>query len=402
MDFKKNVLWAGLLRGVIRGLSFVKTIILARLLLPTQFGVFGIATLVLGFLEMLTETGVNVVLIQEEKDYKKYLNTGFVVSILRGLFIGLLIFVSAPFVSSFFNSPSSLNVLYLISLIPIIRGFINPAVVSYQKNMEFDKEFKLKSVLTVVEVVATLLLAAAFKSETSLVWGMIFSAVVEVLFTQIYIKPRPKFDFNLKELLNMMHKGKWITGAKIFDYLFSHGDDIVVGKLLGSYSLGIYQQAYRITSLPIIEASETLQRVTFPHYTNLISQNKNIKNVYFKSIVYTLLLVLPVGALIYLFPELIVKILLGDKWLEAIPVLQVLAIFCVVKTLANSVFPILLARKRQDLVMYLTIVGIFGLGLSIYPLTSKYGLVGAGISTIIGSLLMLPPAVYWTKKYIDD
>ena len=111
---------------------------------------------------------------------------------------------------------------------------------------------------------------------------------------------------------------------------------------------------------------------------------------------------MPVGALIYLFPELIVKILLGDKWLEAIPVLQVLAIFCVVKTLANSVFPILLARKRQDLVMYLTIVGIFGLGLSIYPLTSKYGLVGAGISTIIGSLLMLPPAVYWTKKYIDD
>lgn len=402
MDLKKNIFWAGLLRGLIRGMSFVKTIILARLLLPSQFGVFGIATLVLGLLEMLTETGVNVVLIQEEKDYKKYLNTGFAVSILRGLIISMLIFFSAPFVSSFFNSPGSINVLHLISLIPLIRGFINPAVVSYQKNLQFDKEFILRSILTVVEVATTLILAIVVRNETSLAWGMIASAVVEVLFTQIYIKPRPRFDFDIKKLLDMVHKGKWITGAKIFDYLFSHGDDIVVGKLLGSYSLGIYQQAYRITSLPIIEASETLQRVTFPHYTNLINQNKKIKNIYFKSLTYTLFLVLPVGVLIYLFPEIIVRILLGEKWLEAIPVLQVLAVFCIVKTLANSVFPILLARKRQDLVMYLTIVGIFGLGLSIYPLTSKFGLVGAGMSTLIGSLLMLPPAIYWTRKYIDD
>lgn len=399
---RKNLIWAGSLRVIVRGLGILKTVILARLLTPAQFGIFGIAFLVLGLLEMITETGVNVILIQENKKIDDYINTGWIVSIVRGVIISILIIIFTPLIVTFFNSPDSKPILYLTALIPFLRGFINPAVVSYQKNLEFGNEFKFRSVIVFVEVTASVIIALITKSENALVWGMVFAVITEVIMSFVIIKPRPKFKFDFLKLKKMVNLGKWITGAKVFDYLFSHLDDIVVGKLLGAYSLGIYQQSYRITSLPVIEISESFQRVTFPHYSKMIENKESIKSIYLKTLIYTICLVVPFALILYLFPTEIIMLVYGSKWLEAVPVIKVLAIFGVTKTLANSVFPILLAYKRQDLVMGLTLVGIIALALTIYPLTLRFGLVGAGISTVLASLVIIPPAYYWARKVTNE
>src|SRR3972149_7798883 len=136
-----------LLRGSTRGMTLLKTIILARILSPFQFGVYGIAILVLGFLEILTETGVNVVLIQEKGNTDKYISTAWVVSIIRGSLIFLIIFTLSPFISSFFQSSQALNLIRLASFVPLIRGFINPSIVKFQKELAFNKEFAFRSSL---------------------------------------------------------------------------------------------------------------------------------------------------------------------------------------------------------------------------------------------------------------
>src|SRR4030042_4822007 len=144
----KGVSWVGASRGIVRILSFIKTIVLARLLLPEQFCIYGIAALVLAFLEILTDTGINVFLVQEEDDVERYVNTAWVVSIIRGAFICLLIVLSSTFVSSFFKTPGSRNILLLISIIPLIKGFINPSIVKFQKHLLFKKDFIFRSFLT--------------------------------------------------------------------------------------------------------------------------------------------------------------------------------------------------------------------------------------------------------------
>lgn len=397
---RKNLIWAGGLRAVVRSLTIIKTLILARILTPSQFGIFGVASLILGILETISETGVNVILIQEKKTINHYVNTAWVVAIVRGIIISLIILLLSPLIIIFFDSPASLPSLLLISLIPFIRGFINPSVVNYQKNLEFNKEFKFRSILIFFEVVATIIFGLVLRNETALVFGMIVSAITEVILSFKLVKPMPKLEFNLDKLKKVLSLGKWLTGAKIFDYLFSHGDDIVVGKLLGTYSLGIYQQAYKISTLPITEIGETFQKVTFPLYSKMVAESKSLKKIYLKLLLTTLLIILPFAAVLFLIPEKIILILLGSNWLSAVPVLKVLAIFAVVKTIANGTFPVLLAHKRQDLVMFLTFVGILGLAFSIYPLINIYGLVGAGLATIIGSLVMIPPALYWMKQLL--
>ncbi len=231
---------------------------------------------------------------------------------------------------------------------------------------------------------------------------MVCAVITEIVMSFVIIKPTPKFKFDFAKLIYMINLGKWITGAKVFDYLYSHLDDIVVGKLLGAYSLGIYQQSYRITSLPVIEISESFQRVTFPHYSKMIENKESIKSTYLKTLIYTVCLVVPFALIVYLFPTQIIMLVYGSGWLSAVPVIKVLAIFGVTKTLANSVFPILLAYKRQDLVMGLTLVGIIALAITIYPLTLKFGLVGAGVSTVLASLVMIPPAYYFARKVTNE
>src|ERR1035437_8982061 len=116
----KGISWMSAFRMTSRVLAFVKIAVLARVLTPSQFGIFGIASLLLVFLQILTETGINIVLIQTRDKIDKYLDSAWVLSIIRGFFIFLAIVISAPFVASFFKTPASLNIILLISLAPLI------------------------------------------------------------------------------------------------------------------------------------------------------------------------------------------------------------------------------------------------------------------------------------------
>jgi O-antigen/teichoic acid export membrane protein len=395
-----SISWSVAQRWVIRGLAFVRIAILARLLLPVQIGVFGIATLVLGFLEIFTETWVNVFLVQEEGSIDHYVNTSWVVSIIRGLLIGFLIALTASWVSAFFNSPNSFPLIFLVSIVPAIRGFINPSVAKMQKDLHFKTEFGYKSFLFIIEAIISITLALITRQAISLVWGMIISAIFEVILSFKYFSPRPVFSVNTTQIAQIFHRGKWITAAGIFNYLYQNGDNLVVGKLLGEYSLGIYSSAYKISSLPISEISDVIARVTFPIFVKISSDTQRLKNAFIKSSLLVSLVSVSLGIGLYFFARPVVLIVLGPAWVDAIPALRVLSFYGVAKSITNTMFPVFFATKRQDFVTWVTLTSVAGLGLTIVPFVSKWGIVGAGFSATCGALTALPLALYFAHKLL--
>jgi len=394
----RGISWMAALRVVTRGLTIVKIAILARILLPAQFGIYGIATLVLGLLEMLTETGINVFLIQEKDDVDGYINSAWVTSIIKGIIISAIILITIPFITMFFATPNARDILYLISVVPFIRGFINPSIVKFQKNLEFNKQFFYSTSLFLIDIVVGVSLGILTHSENSLIWGMIVAALVEVFISFLVIKPTPKFSFEKEKLMKVINRGKWVTGAGIFNYLFLNLDDILVGRILGTTSLGVYQQAYKISSLPVTEVGEVFNRVTFPVYSTIGEDHERLKKAFLKTLSIITILVVPFGILVFLFPDLIVRLLLGQGWESAIPVLKVLAIFGICKAISNSFFSLFLALKKQEVVMLITFVGIFVMAVTIFPLVNKFGLIGAGLSTIIATLVSLPFTIFHYRK----
>lgn len=395
-----NTFWSAGLRITLRSLTFVKLAILARILLPSDFGVVAIASLVLAFLEILTETGINIFLIQEKGRLKNYLDTAFVVSIARGVIISLLIFIFAKPISIFFNSPSSSSLIILIGVVSLIRGFINPAVVKFRKKLQFKKEYLLQSVIFLIDTTVSVVIAYITRSAVGLIWGMIAGALTEVVLTHLFIKPRPRFRFETDKLKKVLGRGKWLTAAGIFNYLFETVDDMAVGRVMADSSLGIYQVAYKISSLPITEVSTVINRVTLPVYVKIRNDLKRLKKAYFKSFAVIMALTVPIGIVLFFWPETIIKILLGENWTAATQIVQIMAFFGVIRAITLSTYPVFLAIKRQDLVTKVTLVNIIFLSLGLIFLISPLGLVGAGISAIIGSAAGVPVSLYYLSKVL--
>lgn len=393
-----GIYWMSMQRASTRALSFLKIIILARILTPTQFGVFSIATLVLSFLEIVTETGINVFLIQEKDDINEYINTAWVVSIFRGLIISVFLLILSDPIAFFFHVPESKNLLYAIGIVPLIRGFINPSIVKLQKNLKFKQEFYYRFLTFSFDALIAIVMGVILKDPIALIIGFVAGVILEVVLSFIIVSPYPKFTFNTIQLKEIISRGKWLTGAGIFQYLFRESDDIVIGRVLGSYQLGLYDNAYKIATLPISEVGDVVGKVTLPVFARIADDRKRLRVAFMKTTFGVSTAVIPFCIVLVLFPREIINVLLGANWLEAATALQVVSIYALTRAIVAPAFTALIARKKQQYVTISTLISFGAMVVFLIPLTYSYGIVGAGFSTIIGSTISLPFIIYFVWK----
>lgn len=393
-----GVSWMGAFRLISRIVAIGRSILLARILTPAQFGIFGIASIILSFLEILTETGINVFLIQEKSNIDKFVNSAWMVSIVRGIIICLGIVAVAPFIVDFFNINDLYGFLFLISLVPLIRGFINPAIVKFQKELKFNKEFVLRIAIYLFDSSISIILALIMKDAISFVWGLIAGAVLEVILSFILFRPRPllKFEFNFVKLI--LNRGKWVTAFGIFNYIAQEGDTIVVGKLLGASPVGIYQMGYRLSTLPISEISDVVNRVVFPVYSKISEEKGRLLKAFRKTLLAVSLPVIILSTIIFFLPRSFFEILLSPQWGEISTILKILVIYGMLRAISGVSSSLFLALKKQNFVAGMTFVRVLVLAVTIVPLTTNYGIVGASFSALFSVLLELPLIGYFIFK----
>jgi len=388
----------GALRVAIRGLTIVRLAILARLLSPYEFGLFGIAVLMLALLETVTETGINVFLIQKEGELKDYVSSAWLVSILRGVLISAVLLAFSGLISTFFNSPNALPLIMLIAIIPFLRGFINPSEIKFQKNLEFNKEFALRLSCFLVDAVVSITLSIITGKAIALVWGMAAGVVAELFISLVFIKPRPTFKFEKLKIKNVFNRGKWVTISSIMQYFFSNGDNITVGKILNTSALGYYQMAYNVSMLPVTEISNIFYTVSFPVFTRFSDDLKRLKMAFIKVTLLVSVLVIPVGLILFFFTTPLVSLVLGDKWLPIVPTLKILTFAGVIRAVTGIVPAVFLAVKKQEYVTVSALLNFVGLAVTIVPLVMKFGIIGAGYSVIFASFLSVPLLIYYCSR----
>lgn len=397
-----GVSWMAAFRVISRLIAFLRIFILARILVPSQFGVFGIATLVLTFLEILTETGINVFLVQQKEDIEKYINTGWIVSIIRGILISFVIILLSPLIVKFYKSPEAYSVLLVAALVPLARGFINPSIAKFQKDIRFNMEFYYRSSIFFIESLATIILILILRSPIGLVWGLVAGAIFEVFLSFLIIKPTPRYTFDKHLFRDVISRGKWVTLSGIFGYLFHNGDNIVVGRKIGVSALGIYDMTYRISILPITEVADIIAKVVFPVYVKISHDSKRLKMAFFKTILIVSLLCIPIGVIFIIFPKEIITLLLGSRWIEAVPVLRILAIFGVVRAISGISSTVFLAVDKQEYSAAVMFVSFMVLAITIIPFIDIFGITGAGLSALAGSIAALPLIIIFLIKIFSD
>lgn len=396
----KGFSWISGIRVITRTLSLLKNVIIARILSPYQFGSFGIATLVLVFAEIVTETGVNTFLIQNKEDTNKYIDTSWLVSIIRGVIIFSLIILTSNLISIFFKNNDSRNLLVLISIVPLLRGFINPSVIKFQKELRFHKQFLYESSYFLVEAFFSLVLVILTKRTEALVYGMIASTIFQVIMSFMIASPRPRVVFNRILFVKVIGYGKWITASTIFNYFYQNGDNISVGRILGSSSLGLYDMAYRISLVPLSDVADVISKVTFPVYVKISEDQERLKKAFLKTLAVVIIFTLPLGLILFFFPNQIISLILGDKWLGASSALKVLGIFGFVRAISSFSQNIFLSIGEQETFTLISLVGLVGLAVTIIPFVLMWGITGAALSALLGTTLTIPVIFYFVFKFI--
>ncbi len=390
----KGISWLLGFRILTRVIAFGRIAVIARILTPSQFGLFGIASIILAFIEMLTETGINIFLIQKKDDSDNYINTAWIISIIRGILIAICILVTAPFIVSFFSAPEALLLLQLISIVPLIRGFINPSIIKFHKDLQFNREVYFRSAIFFFDAIVTIFFTFLLKSPVGIIVGLIGGVMVEVILSYVLIRPIPHFIFRASYFRQIIHRGKWITMAGVFNYVFENTDNIVVGKLLGTASLGLYDAAYKISLLPLTEIGDVLMKVLFPIYVKFVDEKERLQRAFIKTILLVMFVIPPIGMAIFLFPKEIVQVVLGPQWINAAPVLRVLAIFGVIRAILSVCNALFFAAKKQHVVTQINVFSFLVLAVSIVFFVRQYGIVGAAYSALFASVLITPFVIY--------
>ena len=292
--------------------------------------------------------------------------------------------------------------LLLISLVPLVRGFINPAVVKFQKELEFHKQFWYKSTLYSVDALAAIVISLITHSVYALVWGLLISAILEVVISFVFVRPLPKFAIEKIYFNDIFRRGIWVTAYTVFNYISENADNAVVGKLLGATSLGLYQMAYKISILPITEISEVVSGVAFPIYTKISQDIHRLKRAYIKSLAVVVICSSILGLFVFIFSREIVLFSLGEKWISIVPIIQVIIIYGVLRTIGGPASALLLSLHKQKEVSFAVSLRLVILVISIIPLVNRYDLVGAGYAQVLSVLIEVPVILYFTFRSLRD
>ncbi len=402
MGYKQKAIsgfsWQTILKITTNGLVFVKIFFLARILNPDDFGLFSITAIVLGISEALTQTGINTTIIQAKQKVSYFLNTAWVIAILRGFAIAILMLLMGLIVSKSFHNPNLIYLIALSSLIPIIKGFINPAIVSLQKEMEFNKDSFYQISLVVIESILAVVLALFIKNSFALVLALIGSAIFEVFLSFILLKLRPSFQYlpsRAKEIFNNM---KWLNFTSLFHYLNDNVDDFLIGKLTNTYQLGLYHNAYSLSHKLNYELSKSALYSTLPILTKIKDDPLRTKKAFLKSLVLIIIISLIASLPLLIAPKFIISLVLSEKWLEILPILPWLVLAGLVHTISNYSYTLFLAKKEYGFMnTHLAVCVIFTI-VFITVFTPNYGLKGAVISLTIARLITLPIVLIGLKK----
>jgi O-antigen/teichoic acid export membrane protein len=391
--FEKTIhggMWEGSIRTSTHAVSLLRTLVLARLLAPYDFGLMGIALLATSILETFSETGFEHALIQKKGDIEEYLDTAWMVQVSRGLVLGLVLYATAPWIATFFASPEAVEIVHLVCLAVMVAGFRSIGLTLLTKEMRFKRRGLVSMSSAVANFVVSVTAAVALRNASAIAYGLLAGNTVATIVSYGVHPYRPSLRWNTKRARELLGFGRWIHGSTILVFLFREGDDIFLGKVLGTLSLGLYQMAYRVSNLPATQVTHLISKVMLPAYAEIQDRREQLRSAYLQALSITTAVATPLAFAVAYFAPDFTKIILGDKWLPMVPIVQILALFGLIRSIDSCVGPLVVASGRPDLETKLLFGKVLLLAVIIYPLTMSWGAPGTATAVTLASLAFSP------------
>ena len=378
------------LRVARRSVGLISAVVLARILSPQDYGTVAVGLLCVSLVQVLTEVGVKQNLIQERHHSRELVSTAWTVEVIRGVIITGLIFFLAPLAGVFFRQPEATAIVRGLSFVPLLRSIQNIKIVYFQRELQFNKVFLYEFSGTIGGLVTAVTAALILRNAWALVLGQIAAVSIPTGLSYVLFPEWPRFRLDKSNLKQLYTFGKWMFLATLVSYFALQGDKFFVGRLFDTTVLGMYMMAAMITNVIINELGKGISTVLFPAYAKIKSDLNKLKDAFVKSYECLLSILVPACLGLYLISDDFVSVVLGEKWVEMIPILKLLAIAGIARGLLVSASGLFLALGRPKYNFIGEIVRASTLLVLLLILPPMYGVSGVAFSLLLANFVAFP------------
>lgn len=385
-----GVKWSSISQFGRQGMQLLTTIVLARILSPSDFGLVGMAMVVIGFVAIFKDLGTSAAVIQRKELSEELLSSIFWVNTAFGLLATVVLAVTAPVFAIFYHEPRIIPILWLLSLTFFISGLSIIQQAILEKEMAFDKLAKLELLATASGAVVGIGSAFLGAKVWSLVYQSIAVATVTTIFLWLSSRWRPKIIFHWAEVKSVSSYSLNLTGFQTFNYFSRNADHMLIGRYLGAQDLGYYTLAYRIMLYPLQNISSVIGRVMFPVFSQIQDDDVRFRSAYLRVAGTISLIAFPLMVALWCLAESFIIAVFGIQWQAVVTLLMILAPVGMVQSVGTTVGVIYQAKGRTDWMFRwgvaagILIIMAFVVGL-------QWGIVGVAVAYAIVNLLLTYP-----------
>lgn len=337
----RGSLWIGGSRAATSILTFLSTIVLARILVPEDFGLVALGSTMIAIMSSVTNIPVASALIHNRHPTEAHYHSAWTISVIRGGFLAVCLAVAAPPLAYLYGEPRLDEVIMLLSLNLVVSGFTNPRLIMMQKKLIFWQVFAQQVANNLVTSVVSIAWVLVDKSYMAIVVGSVAGQLASTSLSYMLFPYRPRFSLRyLRELLSF---SVWLTLGQIVATLNFRLDHLLLASVVGRAGLGHFTVGTNLAVTPLREGVQPLTKTLFPAFARVGDDMNRLRRGYQRAQASVTAVALPAGIGIALTADPMIRLSMGEKWVPAIPVMQVMAAGYAFTTLGSLVGAVALA-----------------------------------------------------------
>lgn len=396
----KSFLYSGAGNTFSKVINVIGLFVVLKIISPKAFGIASIVLAIYAVIQAVTELGLGVAIVQAKELSRREKDSLFWISLFLTLFIYLLIYLFAPIAATFYNQPLLTELIQVHGLIIVLFTFYFVPRNMLKRDLHFKEITIIDNVSLILSTILMVILGYMGFGAWSIIGAEVGNRVGQLIITQFYYPFWPRFQFNWNEIKEKVFFGLYATGSRLLYNLYSNADYLIVGRIFPPEALGIYTFAYRIVSDTLKTLTSNLNEVAYPAFSRLQKEVKRLQLYFFTLARGSMQLNSIVLILIALFIDDILLFTGFDEWMDAVPIIQLLAASSILRTVSPLVPQLLNAVGEAKLNFYYSLFNTIIMPIA-FLVGAQFGLLGIGWAWLVGYPIVVLLLFYFGSRSLE-
>lgn len=389
----KGIKWTALSAASSVGIQVLRTLVLARMLEPRDYGLMGMLMVAVGFADAFCDAGLTGGIVHRQTSDRKVLSSLFWTSVVLGIVVYAVLAISTPALVWYFKEPVLLDLAMVLFSAVVFRSLGRQFEAVLIKDLKFKELARIEILSGMLSLGIAILCAFYGLGVWALVWSHVSKIGIQA-FLQIitnWKELRPALHFRWGDVRPFVRFGLFQLGEMNIRYFAQRFDQLLLARFLGAGPLGLYNFANQLVILPTSRINPVVTRVAFPVFAKFKDDAERLQKLYIQAIRLLTFINAPLLAAVAVFAPFYVPTLFGTKWAESIPLVQAFSVVAFSRSIGNPIGSLMLAKGRSDLGFFLN-VGLMCLNIpSIYLGIHFFGAIGAIFGLLLAQLILNVP-----------